>query len=136
MGLLAKRKYLILGIFIFIFIAFPPGYYFYTQYQKMYADYQKTKALLNKSSEVLGETSNQEIVDKVSKLIEVPLETPSVEKITDKSIFQDQPFFKNSQNGDSILVFNNAKKVVIYREAVNKIIDVGTIVTSSPSASQ
>lgn len=129
MGFLSKRKYLILGIFIFIFIAFPPGYYFYTQYQKMYDDYQKTKALLNKSSEVLGETSNDEIIDKVSKLIELPQETPSVQKITDQSIFQNEPFFKNSQNGDSILVFNNAKKVIIYREGVNKIVDVGVIIT-------
>ena len=134
----SKKKYLFLGIFIFVFLAFPPAYYFYSQYQKMSDDYEKTKSLLNKSSKVLAETSNQEIVDRVSKLIELPSETPTIEKITDKSIFGNQAFFNSSQIGDTIIVFNNAKKIIIYREGVNKIVDVGTLVGSSelPIATQ
>ena len=134
----SKKKYLFLGIFIFVFLAFPPAYYFYSQYRKMSDDYEKTKSLLNKSSKVLAETSNQEIVDRVSKLIELPSETPTIEKITDKSIFGNQAFFNSSQIGDTIIVFNNAKKIIIYREGVNKIVDVGTLVGSSelPIATQ
>lgn len=135
MSFISKREYLFLGIFVFFFVAVPPAYYFYTQYQKMYDDYQKTKLILSKSSNVLGQTTNQEIIDKVSKLIELPLEIPSIEKITDKSIFKDQPFFNNSQVGDTILVYSGAKKLIIYREGVNKIIDVGAIVRSESSSS-
>lgn len=129
MGPVREKKFIVIG-FIVLFIVILVVIYSLNRYQNVLQDYEKTKMLLSKSSRVLGETSDQEIIDKVGKLIELPSGTPSVEKITDKSVFKDQPFFNNSQIGDVVLVFTNAKKVILYRESVNKIVDVGTIVSN------
>lgn len=134
-GRFFKKKAIIIGLIV-IFLLTLPIYYFYTQYQKMYIDYQKTKMLLNKSSEVLEETSNQEIIDKVGKLIELPNETPTIAAISDKSKLQNQPFFANAENGDKVLMYSNAQKAILYRETINKIIEVGAITideTPNPS---
>ena len=111
-----KKKFIFIGILLILFLAIPPLYYFYNQYQKMYAEYKKTKLLLGKSSANLSEVElNKEIVDKVSKLIELPEETPTIASITDKTKLQDQPFFARSQNGDKVLIFQASKEAIIYR---------------------
>ena len=122
-----KKKSITVGIFLIIFLAAPPIFYFYREYQKMYAEYKKTQAILGKSSANLNEGEiNKQILDKVSKLIELPDETPTIATITDKTKLQDV-FFARAQNGDKILIFQNSKKAIIYRESANKIIEVGSI---------
>ena len=119
-----KKKSITVGIFLIIFLAAPPIFYFYREYQKMYAEYKKTQAILGKSSANLNEGEiNKQILDKVSKLIELPDETPTIATITDKTKLQDV-FFARAQNGDKILIFQNSKKAIIYRESANKIIEV------------
>lgn len=131
---ISKKKLIFLGILAFIVLASPPLYYFYSQYQKMYIDYQKTKLQLDKSSTVLG-NNTQEVIDKVNKLIELPKETPTIANITDKTKLSSQPFFANAQDGDKVLIFRNSKKAIIYRESTNKIIEVGAIsIGESPTS--
>lgn len=122
-----KKKFIVIGVFLIFFLVLPPIFYFYKEYQKMYAEYQKTQAILGKSSAHLSERElNREIINKVSKLIELPSETPTIASITDKTKLQDT-FFARSQNGDKVLIFQSSKKAIIYRESINKIIDVGAI---------
>ena len=122
-----KKKFIVIGILLILFLAAPPIYYFYNQYQKMYAEYQKTQAILGKSSEDLTEKElNSEVINRVSKLIELPEEVPTIASVTDKTKLQDA-FFARAQNGDKVLIFQNSKKAIIYRESANKIIEVGSI---------
>ncbi len=69
---------------------------------------------------------------KVAKLISVPAdETPVLASVTDKAKLKDQPFFKDAENGDVILLFPQAKKAIIYRESSNMLINVGPIAITS-----
>ncbi len=68
------------------------------------------------------------LVAKVSKLMTLPTdETPTIATVTDVSIVADQPFFKNAQNGDKVLIYQKAGKAILYRESENKIIEVGAV---------
>lgn len=74
---------------------------------------------------------------KVAKLIDVPKdEPPTLATVTDKEKLKDQPFFKDAQNGDQILIFPQVKKAIIYREKENKLINVGPIAITSDAAAQ
>ena len=130
-----KRKYLLIGIAAAIIIVIPSLYYVYDQYQKMYTEYKKTKLQLSQSSSVIGEVNTKEIIDKVSKLIELPKEAPTIATVTDAGKLKDQPFFLKAQNGDKVLIFQKAKKAILYREGINKIIDVAPVNINEPTPS-
>jgi hypothetical protein len=53
-------------------------------------------------------------------------ETPALITVTDVSKLT-TPFLKESQDGDKILVYQNAKKVVIYRPSIDRIVDIGPV---------
>lgn len=68
------------------------------------------------------------LIAKVSKLMALPTdETPTVATVTDASKVKDQPFFKDSQNGDKVLIYQKIGKAILYRESENKIIEVGAV---------
>jgi uncharacterized protein YneF (UPF0154 family) len=75
------------------------------------------------------------IVAEVGKLIDLPAnETPTIATITDITKLANQPFFQNAKNGDKVLIYNNAKKAIIYDPSSKKVIDVAPINVGTPSA--
>lgn len=81
--------------------------------------------------------ANQEatqLTTAVNKLYELPKdEKPVIGSVQDKEKLKDQPFFKNAQNGDKILIYQKAKMAIIYRQQDNKLINVGPItIDTSP----
>lgn len=71
----------------------------------------------------------------VSQLIEVPAnETPTMATVNDKTKLNNQEFFKNTENGDKVLIFEQAKKAYLYRPSTNKIIEVTLISPESNTA--
>lgn len=96
-----------------------------------------TIGLPKNQAEVQAEADT--IVAQVSKLITLPSdESPTIATITNIDQLKDQPFFKNAQNGDRILVYQKNNKAIIYRPGENRIIDVGTVnvvATPTPSGS-
>lgn len=75
--------------------------------------------------------------EKVGKLLTLPTdEQPTVATVQDKEKLKDQPFFKDAQNGDKLLIYTKAQKAIIYREEGNKLINVGpvTLDTQAPAA--
>lgn len=67
------------------------------------------------------------VIAKVSKLMVLPDETPTVATVTDINAVKDQPFFAQAQNGDKVLIFQNAGEAILFRESENKIIKFGAV---------
>lgn len=84
-----------------------------------------------------GQLSDKEIkvlVDKVSKLINVPEETPVIATIIKADqLIAEQKFYVGSKDGDYLMVFPQAQKAIIYREDENKLINVGPIIVDQPA---
>ena len=72
---------------------------------------------------------------KVAKRMALPAdETPTLATVTDKTKLKDQPFFKDAQNDDVILIFPQAKKAIIYRESTDFVVNAGPIAITSDNA--
>ncbi len=75
-----------------------------------------------------AEEETTRLTNAVGKLYELPKdETPIIGKVQDKEKLKDQPFFKNAETGDDILIYQKAKVAIIYRAKENKLINVGPI---------
>lgn len=99
------------------------SYYFYDKYNK---------------AQVLG-TQNQleevrSIVEKVSELMELPSEDPTAATVSDVEKLRDQPFFARALNGDKVLIYQGAKKAILYRPSTHKIIDVAPVNLGEPES--
>jgi hypothetical protein len=83
-----------------------------------------------------NEAEAREIIRKVGELTILPDETPTVATVADKKSLQKQAFFERAENGDKVLIFETAKKAILYRPSTNKIIEIGPVVfpSSTPSA--
>lgn len=66
-------------------------------------------------------------IEAVGKLYELPNEMPVHATVTDKALLASQPFFALAENGDKVLIYNTAKKVILYRPSTGKIINVTNI---------
>jgi hypothetical protein len=104
----------------------------------------------NNKSSVLGtsdlpditkknEAEAKKIIEEVGKLTLLPDETPTVATVADVATLQKQPFFEKAQNGDKVLIFEKAKRAILYRPSTNRIIEIGPVViptrTPVPSGS-
>lgn len=118
---LAKKNPLIFVVSgVLVILAAIPSVYFYLQYQKVQ---EKLK-----NPQVYSQEEVQKLVERVSKLMELPEgETPTIATVTESEKLKDQPFFAKSQNGDKVLIFTNAKKAILFRPETNKIIEVAPI---------
>jgi hypothetical protein len=87
---------------------------------------------LRQNPNKVAEDETKRLVEKVGKLYQLPGdETPVVAKVEDKEKLKDQPFFKNAENGDQLLIYQGAKMAIIYREKDNKLINVGPVAMDS-----
>ncbi len=101
------------------------GIYYYFQYQ----------ALSQRVKDPQGEV--KDILSKVGKLIELPTgEEPTIATVQDAERIKSQPFFSKAQNGYRVILYSNAKLAILFDEKGNKIINVGAINLSTPSAAQ
>ena len=87
---------------------------------------------LKNSPDVVAKENTSRLLSKVGKLYALPSdEDPTVAEVSDKSKVQDQPFFKNVENGDHVLVYPKSRIAILYRESQNKIINVGPVAIDS-----
>lgn len=100
------------------------GYYFYNKYQV-------TKKILENPEEA-AKIETQKIVDKVGKLIELPSGEPTVATVLDKEKLKDQPFFAKAENGDKVLIYQEAQTAILYRPSINKIIGFAPVNLGEP----
>ena len=70
----------------------------------------------------------------VSKHYLVPDEEPAIATVEDKEKVQSE-FFRAAENGDKLLIYKEAKKVILYRPSVDKIVEVGPVSLAPVSTS-
>ena len=80
--------------------------------------------------------SVDQVISKVSEHYVLPTdEKPALATVTDKSKLTSQ-FFKHTQNGDRILIYQNNKIAIVYRPSINRIISVGPVSIDNPTLKQ
>lgn len=122
----ANKTFLMWGLIAVVAVAgLGSGAYYYTQYRN-------TQKLLKNS--VLGtQIEAEKIVEKVAKMVELPADKPTIATVSDVSKLKNQQFFTNAQNGDKVLIYQKAKKAILYRPSTNKIVEFGPINLGSPA---
>ena len=122
-----KLLYIALGVSIFFAAAGSSAAFYY------WRQFQQTEKMLTNPEEA-AKIENKKLLREVSKFMILPDEEPQVATVLDKEKLQDQPFFANAENGDKILAYPKAKKAILYRPSIGKIIEVSPLNISSPSA--
>lgn len=72
-------------------------------------------------------TDDKKIMDRLSEVMSLPDEVPAVAKINDINALKSNVFFKDSDNGDKIFIFEKAERVFLYSVRLKKIINTGSI---------
>ncbi len=82
-----------------------------------------------------AQTETQQTLAQLSKVMMLPNDpNPVIATITDKTKLEGQPFFKNAQNGDRVVIFPSTMKAVLFRPSTGKIIDVAPLEQSQQNA--
>ncbi len=83
-----------------------------------------------KTTEGQQQLANEEvssITESISRHMLLPAdETPAIATVTDaEALKEEQPFFKDAQNDDKIVIYAEAERAILYRPSEDKIINVG-----------
>jgi hypothetical protein len=84
-----------------------------------------------KSPSATGQTPTQQVVSKVSNLVDVPKdESPTLANISNADALRklskfNASFFADAKNGDVLLIYSKHNKAIVYRPTTNKIIASG-----------
>lgn len=71
--------------------------------------------------------SQQKIIDDVAAMLSVPGDIPVIATVTNLDKLADQPFFAKAHEDDKLLYYQTTNKVVLYRPAEKRIIEIGTL---------
>jgi hypothetical protein len=110
-----QSRTVILTLAVIALAATGSAYYFYSEAQTA------------KNPQQAAEEEARELVAAVSKLIVLPDELPVVATVADPAKLAGQPFFQNAKVGDKVLIFNEARKAVLFSPDENRIVDVAPL---------
>jgi hypothetical protein len=118
-----NTRYLIIVLTALTIGSAGSAYYFYEQ-SRQPQDPQKA-----------AQDEAREWVAAVGRLIVLPDELPIIATVADPTKLTGQPFFQNAKKGDKVLIFNEARKAVLYNPSEDRIVDVAplNIGQSSPT---
>lgn len=69
----------------------------------------------------------EKLVATVGKLMTLPDELPIIATVVDPDKLKGQPFFTNAQKGDRVLIYNEARKAILYNPNEGRIVDVAPL---------
>lgn len=101
--------------------------YFYSQYSGLLQDPNK-----------VAQDEITKLVAQVSKLMVLPEgEIPTLATVSNPDKLKDQAFFAKAKTGDKVLIYTNAKRVILYNPESKRIVEVapiniGAIATPTP----
>lgn len=97
--------------------------------------YSQTVSLRNNDPRTITQEKIQKLVSDISRHMMLPVgETPTVAIISDLAALEAQPFFANAKVGDMLLVYEQARKAIIYSPNQDKIVEVGPVTPAAPPA--
>lgn len=110
-------KKLVLILVLLVVVLGATTFYFY-----------KNSKLYKVDQNVADQAEAKALMEKVGKLIVLPEgEVPTIATVTDPEALKDQAFFSDAKQGDKVLIFNNAKKAILYNPTLNKIVTIAPI---------
>lgn len=116
---LTKRNLIILGIAAILIIG-DVSYYF-------------LKSSASSDSPKSAQKEIQELVAQIGKLIVLPMdEQPIVATVNDTDQLKGQAFFANAQKGDKVLIYNEARKAILYSPRLNRVVEIAPLSTGTP----
>lgn len=93
--------------------------------------YQKA-SVLQKDPQVAVKQETEALVEKVGKLIILPLgEVPTIATVSDLEKLKGQAFFAKAKVGDKVLIYQKASRAYLYDPVANKILEVAPITLGS-----
>src|SRR4051812_17289553 len=120
MKLIIRRNVLfsILAISVLlIVVAFGTAYYFYIQYHHLKVAFQSG-----------SQTDAYKTIAEVADLMDLPQdEQPTVATVSDVTTLRSKPFFAHAELGDKVLIYERAKKAILYNPSQHKIIEVALV---------
>lgn len=79
------------------------------------------------ANEKLLKVQNQAMLDRISKLLNLPDETPIISTVNSKEDFAKAPAFRSAEKGDKIIVWVSSNQAVLYRPSINQVLDVTNV---------
>lgn len=70
----------------------------------------------------------EDLAQELSQYLDLPNdEVPTLATVTDKEKLADQTFFSEVENGDKVLIYSKAGKVILYRPSIKKVVNMTTM---------
>lgn len=95
---------------------------------------QNRKIIANPQAAV--EQENEAMLKRIGAVMDLPREKPTIITVVDREKLQDQEFFQKAQNGDKIIVYEAARRIILYRPGTGKVIDVVPLAYNTPTPPQ
>lgn len=83
-----------------------------------------------------GLDDTKALVVEVSKVFDLPVgEEPTIATVKDVDKLKSEPFFQKAKNGDKVLIYSMARKIILYDPTAKRVLDVAPFNPgSTPSA--
>lgn len=109
-------KKILIGILVLIILVIG-GYFGYQQYAKSESAQKAKSERLVKST-----------IEAVGRLINLPEgDNPQVAIVSDLTPLSGQPFFRNAEVGDRVIIYENLGRAILYNPRLNKIMEIATL---------
>ncbi|GEM_PF-270005 len=107
-------------IAVSVFIAAFPILFFLSLSYKRYYDSKNLSPMLNNDVDRL--------IAEISEIMQIPEdEKPQIGTVVNVKELKEKKFFAEAKEGDKVLIFTKAKKVILYRPSIKKIINAGML---------
>lgn len=91
--------------------------------------YQYRQINLLEDPRAFSEQQLARYIRDIGRVIALPIdETPTLATVSDPEELKSQPFFANAEVGDIVLVYERAKKAVLWRPSEKKLIEVSSVI--------
>lgn len=86
------------------------------------------------SAQELAQKEVSSLVTEVSKLVVLPDgEEPVIATVNDPEKLRDQAFFAKAQKGDKVLIYNGARKAILYSASLKRVLDIVQMNAPTPT---
>lgn len=81
-------------------------------------------------------SERQRIIAKLQPVIELPNEQPNLSTVLDTTKLTNPTLKQRARNGDVLIIYKSAKRLIIYRPSSDKVVDMLTIQKQSDGSSE